>query len=183
MCGRGIGRAPLLAWRLGLGTLLGHRFVLITTRGRRSGLLHRAVLEYGALRGKLYVISGFGSQAEWHKDLSADPYVMVQTWQGPEPMQAHCVTDDAEIRDICALFMQWNPRFFRRHLLSLPAGSDSIEEVMAHKERLAILRFDPTDEVVPPPLKVDLVWVWPLLAAVLGGLACAMWRRCKCDED
>ncbi len=176
-------RALLFAWRMGLGTLLGRRFVLITTRVRQGGLPHRVVLEYGALRGKLYVISGFGSQAEWHKDLSTDPYVMVQTWQGPEPMRAHCVTDDVEIRDVCTLFMRQNPLFFRRYLLSLSAGSDSIEEVMAYKERLAILRFDPTDEEVPPPLEADLVWVWPLLAAVLGGLAWAMRRRCKCDED
>jgi len=181
--GRGISRAPFLAWRLGLGVLLGHRFVLITTRERRSGLPRRVVLEYGALRGKLYVISGFGSQADWHKDLCDDPYVMVQTWQGPEPMQAWCVTDDAEIRDVCALFMQRDSAAFRRSLHSLAIRPDSLEEMMAHKDRLAILRFDPTEERVPSPREADLVWVWPLLAAVAVGRAWAMQPCHKGDED
>ena len=38
--------------------------------------------------------------------------------------------------------------------------------IAAHKDRLITLRLDPTTDKTPPPLRADLVWVWPLLLLV-----------------
>jgi hypothetical protein len=44
------------------------------------------------------------------------------------------------------------------------------EDILAKKERIYWLRFDPTDEPTPPPLPADLVWLWPaaVVAVVLA---------------
>ena len=38
-------RLPIYLYRLGLGRLLGHRFMLLTHRGRRSGRVYQTALE------------------------------------------------------------------------------------------------------------------------------------------
>ena len=38
-------RLPIYLYRLGLGQLLGHRFMLLTHRGRRSGRVYQTALE------------------------------------------------------------------------------------------------------------------------------------------
>lgn len=65
---RAIG-APALLYRIGAGRLLGHRFLLLTNRGRRSGRLYRTILEvvgWDAARREAVVMSGFGVRAGWY---------------------------------------------------------------------------------------------------------------------
>ena len=74
-------RAPGLVYRANLGWLLGERFVQLTVRGRRSGLPRRVVLEVigrGSSRAELLVASAWGRQAEWFRNVQADPRVQVQ---------------------------------------------------------------------------------------------------------
>ena len=50
--------APQLLYRVGLGRLAGHRFLLLTHTGRRTGARHRAVVEYvlgSGGRGRTFV--------------------------------------------------------------------------------------------------------------------------------
>ncbi len=65
---RAIG-APALLYRIGAGRLLGHRFLLLTHRGRRSGRIYRTILEvvgWDAERREAVVMSGFGPRAGWY---------------------------------------------------------------------------------------------------------------------
>lgn len=88
-------RLPILLYRLGLGGLLGRRFVLLEHRGRRSGRWHRTVLEViGEQRrqGVVYVVSAWGERADWLRNLRRHPRVRVQIgWQRAqaraEPME------------------------------------------------------------------------------------------------
>lgn len=73
-------RAPIGLYRLGLGGLLGHRFLLLEHVGRKSGLLRRTVLEVvGSEGGAPIVVSGFGKRSDWLRNLVARPEVRV-TW-------------------------------------------------------------------------------------------------------
>ena len=38
----------------------------------------------------------------------------------------------------------------------------TLEDFQAKKDRFYWIRFDPTNELTPPPLESDLVWIWPL---------------------
>src|SRR3954468_4029529 len=72
---RSLLRLPLAAYRYGLGFLFGHRLVLVSHTGRRSGRLHEVVLEVVARSptGAVTVASGYGPRADWYRNLLADP--------------------------------------------------------------------------------------------------------------
>jgi deazaflavin-dependent oxidoreductase (nitroreductase family) len=73
--------------------------LLLTTRGRRTGLLRRTALIYGRA-GDAYVVvaSGAGEphHPAWYLNLCATPEVTVQV--GPEPFAAHARTAEGEER-------------------------------------------------------------------------------------
>jgi len=70
---RAIG-APALLYRIGAGRLLGHRFLLLTHRGRSSGRIYRTILEvvgWDGTRREAVVMSGFGPRANWYLNVMA----------------------------------------------------------------------------------------------------------------
>lgn len=74
-------RAPLILYRLGMGPLLGGRFLLLHHVGRKSGLTRQAVLEvvdYDRQSDTYYVASGFGRGSQWFKNVQANPRVTIQ---------------------------------------------------------------------------------------------------------
>lgn len=74
-------RAPLALYTAHGGWLLGHRFLLLRHRGRRSGRLYRTVLEVVAWRAdtrEAIVMSGFGASSQWYKNVLAGGATEVQ---------------------------------------------------------------------------------------------------------
>ena len=67
-------RAPASLYSIGAGRLLGHRFLCLTHRGRKTGRAHRCVLEVLAWRAdtrEAIVISGFGRRSNWYRNVLA----------------------------------------------------------------------------------------------------------------
>ena len=76
------------------------------------------------------------------------------------------VTDDDELLAVLDLSHPINRLMTEKFLDSL--GIDPTpEDILAKKERIYYLRFDPTTEPTPPPLPADLVWLWPVGLAVV----------------
>ena len=74
-------RAPIALYRLGLGGLLGHRLVLLTHTGRKSGQPRQVVLEVvgrGDGPGHYVIASGYGDRAQWYRNILATPAVHYQ---------------------------------------------------------------------------------------------------------
>ena len=74
-------RLPILLYRVGLGWILGHRFLLLTHRGRKSGRLRQTVLEvvrYDAAHREYTVVAGFGSNTDWYRNLLAHPAIEIR---------------------------------------------------------------------------------------------------------
>lgn len=74
-------RAPIWLYRLGLGWLLGKRFLLLRHTGRKSGLGRQAVLEvvrYDSEEERFIIASGFGEQSDWLLNVSKTPQVRIQ---------------------------------------------------------------------------------------------------------
>jgi deazaflavin-dependent oxidoreductase (nitroreductase family) len=165
-------RSPLLAWRLGLGSLLGQILVVLTARGRKSGKPRRTVVEYLPLRGNLYVVAAYAPRADWYRNIMAHPYVTAQTWQGAESLKATRVTEADELRAVLEHFRRRNPVMVDWYLKSLGLDPQDIEEVLAHRDQIYILRLAPTAAATPPPLRPDLVWVW----LVALGAMLLIWR-------
>jgi deazaflavin-dependent oxidoreductase (nitroreductase family) len=69
-------------YRLRLGWLLGHRFLQLTHRGRKSGRVYRAVLEvirYDPQTRESVALSGWGDRADWYRNLQTGPAIEVST--------------------------------------------------------------------------------------------------------
>jgi deazaflavin-dependent oxidoreductase (nitroreductase family) len=75
-------RLPSYIYRFRLGWLLGHRFLLLTHRGRKSGLTRRTpleVLHYDPHSGESVVLSAWGKKADWYRNIEAGPPLEVET--------------------------------------------------------------------------------------------------------
>jgi deazaflavin-dependent oxidoreductase (nitroreductase family) len=75
-------RLPIYLYRLELGWLLGHRFLMLVHQGRRSGLLRETVLEvilYDPDTRQSVVLSAWGEEADWYRNIGASPTLEVRT--------------------------------------------------------------------------------------------------------
>lgn len=64
-----------------LGWIFGHRFLMITHIGRKSGKRYQTVLEvirYTPATQEYIIISGYGSNSDWFKNITKTPIVDVQ---------------------------------------------------------------------------------------------------------
>jgi len=168
-------KIPLITWRLGLGPLTGRLFLVLTITGRKSGLPRRAMVEYHRFNNKKYIASGFGAEAQWYKNIVADPRITVQTSDGTESVRAVRVTDDDELIDVINVFSNADSATAINWYLRSYGVEPTREDIIAKKDRLYILRLDPTDEPTPPGLDVDLAWLWPV--ALLGLLGMVLARK------
>ncbi|MCP4424135.1 MAG: nitroreductase family deazaflavin-dependent oxidoreductase [Chloroflexi bacterium] len=74
-------RAPIWLYKVGLGGLMGERFLLLNHVGRKSGLPRQAVVEvahYNPDNGAYLIASGWGKSADWHKNLLKTPEIKIQ---------------------------------------------------------------------------------------------------------
>ena len=74
-------RLPIWLYRLKLGWLLGHRFLLLTHAGRASGKPRTAMLEvvhFDPESNTHYVASGFGEKSQWYQNIMKTPNVTIQ---------------------------------------------------------------------------------------------------------
>jgi len=74
-------RLPIWIYRLGLGGLMGNKFLLLTHIGRKSGLERQTVLEIvqsNPAVGEYFVVSGFGTQSHWYQNIKATPGIKIQ---------------------------------------------------------------------------------------------------------
>jgi deazaflavin-dependent oxidoreductase (nitroreductase family) len=98
-------RIPLLVYRLGLGRLMGHQFLVLTHAGRRSGRVHETVLKvlrYDPATRESVVASAWGTKTDWYRNIRARSALAVRTgrdWYVPEqralpPEEAFAVFED-----------------------------------------------------------------------------------------
>lgn len=84
-------------YRIGRAGRLRNRMLLLTTRGRRTGRPYTCGLNYAAVDGTVYVMSGFG-RTDWLRNLEVDPHVVVWLGQDRWAGEARVVTDPEERR-------------------------------------------------------------------------------------
>lgn len=74
-------RLPIYLYGCRLGWLLGHRILLLTHRGRRSGSIRRTPLEvirHDAASGESVVVSAWGERSDWYRNLKANPAMEIR---------------------------------------------------------------------------------------------------------
>jgi deazaflavin-dependent oxidoreductase (nitroreductase family) len=83
--------------------------LLLTTTGRKSGLPRLTPLQFEQIDGDYYVGSARGAQADWFRNLLADPCVEVQVGEARFPARAEPVTDPVRVADFFALRLRRRP--------------------------------------------------------------------------
>lgn len=178
-------RAPLLAYRLGLGDLLNAiHLMVLTTRGRKSGEPRHIPIEYRRHGSKIYLISGWGDRPNWYQNLMIDPLATVQLGGQRYSALADPVTDPAEAMRALNLFRRVAPVRYDALL-----GLMIEEDVNAHtlpnlSAQFTIVRLNIIpDAPVLPGVENSLIWLWP---AVLFGMLALVWisfARLRRDEE
>jgi len=167
-------RGPLVLWRMGLSRLLGDRFIVLTTRGRKSGLSRHTMLEVVFHEERPYIAAGWGSKSAWVCNLVEDPHVLVQHRGKIWSAKARRVSDADLMRAIYPE-MKKSP-IWSAYTASYGIDGSSVEDVAEKADRLWTLTFDPVEPPADETLvgiKTDLAWVW----LVLGGAALLAWWR------
>jgi len=107
--------------------------LLLTTTGRKSGLPRQTRLQYENEEGVIYVAAARGPQADWFRNILADPRVEVQLEGQALRGLAEPITDPVRIADFLELRLKRHPLMIRLMLLS--HGLVGVDR--AHLERLA----------------------------------------------
>ena len=74
-------KMPLIFYRLGLGWMLGKRFMRLTHVGRRSGKVYQsvlAILHYDEQTHEIFAVSPW-STSSWYRNIQAAPALAVET--------------------------------------------------------------------------------------------------------
>lgn len=90
-------RSPLVLYRLGLGWVGGHQFLLLTHRGRRTGLLHQTVLKvlhFNPATGEAIIMAPLGERADWVRNIRHSPPLEVQIGRKRYVPTYRILTDD-----------------------------------------------------------------------------------------
>jgi deazaflavin-dependent oxidoreductase (nitroreductase family) len=101
---------PPLIYALGLGPVYGRLVLLLTTTGRKSGTPRVTPLQYEEIDGDFYIAAARGQNADWFRNLTANPQVQVRVKSRRFHGRAAPVADPAHIADFLAVRFTRHPR-------------------------------------------------------------------------
>lgn len=143
---RAVFRTPRLLYHLGLGWLLGHRFLMLTHRGRKSGQIHQTVLEvvrFDPRTCESVVVSGWGKRADWYRNIQTNPALEVQTGRDRFTPTYRELTPE-ENYEVVVEYVNRLPALLRPTLQRLGFDSDGTEEERReHAAQLLMIAFRP----------------------------------------
>ncbi|MGE5252039.1 MAG: nitroreductase/quinone reductase family protein [Bacteroidota bacterium] len=138
---------PRIAYAIGLGPLIGRLVLLLTTTGRRSGRPRVTPLQYEEVDGCIYLAAALGQNADWFRNILADPSVQMRIRPRQFEGQAEPVTDPCRIADFLQLRLKRHPKMVGAILKAegLPASPTRLE-LEAYARRLAMVIVHPINE-------------------------------------
>lgn len=142
-------KLPIVLFRARLGWLLGHRFLMLTHCGRKTGRLRRTALEvvrYDPATHESVVVSAYGERADWYRNLLAHPAVEVQTGGSRYVPQYRLLGPDERLATL-QLYRRRYPHAFRGIMRFLGYPYDGTEAgLRALAVAVAMVAFRPQQE-------------------------------------
>ncbi len=140
-------RLPINIYRIGLGRLMGSRFLLLEHTGRKSGELRRNVLEvvrWDEVARTFYVVSAWGEKADWLRNVRANPAVTIKVAGARYSAKAIPLTRDESNRELLD-YAQRYPRAAKELSRLLGYRLDGTPEdfaSLAEQMTIVALRYD-----------------------------------------
>jgi deazaflavin-dependent oxidoreductase (nitroreductase family) len=93
-------KMPILQYKLGMGWMIGKYVLLLTTKGRKTGLPRHTPLEYEYDRenDRYRIAAGWGGNTDWYKNLKVNPKVHVQVGRREFDAIAEIASDEEVAR-------------------------------------------------------------------------------------
>jgi deazaflavin-dependent oxidoreductase (nitroreductase family) len=108
-------RIPLPLYRVGLGWIFGHAFLLLVHRGRKSGRTYQTALKVLTTEPRSHeviVFSAWGESSDWVRNIQAGPALEVRL--GRERfVPAHRFLTEEEASSVVVAYRRRNPLRFR----------------------------------------------------------------------
>jgi deazaflavin-dependent oxidoreductase (nitroreductase family) len=169
-------------FRLGLAPFVnawpdvGGRILVIVHRGRKTGRRRLTPVNYAVVRGDLYLTAGFGSAADWYRNLQNDPNVEVWLPDGWWAGVTEDVSDSPErlpiLRQVLIASGVVAP------LVGVDPHALDDAHLAAATAAYRLVRLRCLEARTGPGGPGELAWVWPLAAMALFPLALrALWPR------
>jgi deazaflavin-dependent oxidoreductase (nitroreductase family) len=144
-------RLPVWLYRLRLGWMLGDRFLMLTHKGRKSGLPRQAVIEvvqHDKETDTYYVVSGWGRTSDWYQNIRKDPSVTIHAGARRFRSQAEFIPA-AKAVEVLEAYVREHPRAFQE-LTALFLGDRSVpgsEAARRLAEKMPMVAFHPEQEL------------------------------------
>jgi deazaflavin-dependent oxidoreductase (nitroreductase family) len=134
-------------YNLGLGPFIGRFVLLLTTRGRKTGLPRVTALQYEEKDGSILLGSSRGTRADWYRNILADPHVSIRYKGGEFRGLANPCSDPSPIADFLEYRMKLHPKMVGAILRSegLPAVP-SRRDLEEYASTLAMVTIRPEQE-------------------------------------
>jgi deazaflavin-dependent oxidoreductase (nitroreductase family) len=137
---------PQIAYRLGLGALIGRLVLLLTTTGRKSGQPRVTPLQYEQVGETIYLGASRGLKSDWVHNILADNRVEIQLKSRRFRGTAEVITDPNRIIEFLALRLRSHPRMVGAMLktngLSNPPTN---AQLAAYAKNIALVIVTPLD--------------------------------------
>ena len=169
-------KLPLILWRLGFGAYLsspargGSKMLVLTTKGRKSGLPRHTMLSYIQSGEKEYVASGWATRSDWTKNIQTDPLVTVQVRGRIYSGLARRIIDLEEFTEVAKSLLDSGGDSHLEAWLAMLGTKNDLNHLVTKRDRVYFYGFDPTDVQGPIPLQADLLWIWAVIFSVILGL-------------
>lgn len=140
-------RLPILLYRLKLGWLFGERALLLEHRGRKSGIIRKAVIEvvdHDVQKDSYIVAAAWGNQADWYKNIKAQPNVRVEVGTKRFDAFAKMLSIDEAAQHL-STYATKHPLAFRQlgsHLFGFKSH-DTMQNIQSMTEAIPFVEFIP----------------------------------------
>lgn len=108
---RGLNQRMMANYKRGFGPL--GVVLLLTTTGRKSGLPRQTPLQYELVDGQIYIGSARGAEADWVRNIQANPVVQVQMGKRIFDARGEVFTDPERFVDFLELRLRRHPVMVR----------------------------------------------------------------------
>lgn len=133
---------PQIAYALGLGFLMGRVVLLLYTTGRKTRRTYTTPLQYEEIDGVYHVTSVKGLQADWVRNIQANPQVRLRVKNRRFTGRAEVTTDVPVIADFIEYRIKKHPRMLKTimRLDGLPANMTR-EQLEDYAKGLALVKI------------------------------------------